>query len=261
MRTGTAHSSPVYGAERIAERYPASMMWSLGVAVGILLLTVAYPYVREKLRRPSDEKIPVAATRVINYSELQAPPPIDLERRIPEPLEAQPKAKTVRYLPPVVKKDEEVPDDQLLPTRDEMSDALIGTQNVEGVDSVYFEPAETKVVSEHPEPPKSEEVFNFVETMPEFPGGQEAFMEWMASQMRYPAMAREAEIQGTVFISFVIESDGSITNTEVVRSVHPLLDEEAMRVISSMPPWSPGVQNNYPVRVRYTLPVAFRLRY
>ncbi len=261
MSTGTAHSSPVYGAERIAERYPASMMWSLGVAVGILLLTVAYPYIYEKLRRPSEEKIPVAATRVINYSELQAPPPIDLERRIPEPLEAPPKAKTVRYLPPVVKKDEEVPDEQLMPTRDEMSDALIGTQNVEGVDSVYFEHAETMVISEEPEPPKPEEVFSFVELMPEFPGGQEAFKEWMASQMRYPAIAREAEIHGTVFISFVIEPDGSISNAEVVRSVHPLLDEEALRVISAMPPWVPGVQNNRKVRVRLTLPVAFRLRY
>ncbi len=261
MSTGPAHSTHVYGAERIAERYPASMMWSLGVAIGLLLLAVAYPYFREKLRRPSEEKIPVAATRVINYSELQAPPPIDLERRIPEPLEAPPKAKTVRYLPPVVKKDEEVPDDQLMPTRDEMSDALIGTQNVEGVDSVYFEAAEHLVVSEEPEPPAPAEVFNFVEVMPEFAGGQEAFMAWMAANIRYPAIAREAEIQGTVFVSFVIEADGSITQAEIVRSVHPLLDEEALRVVAAMPPWHPGIQNNRPVRVRYTLPVAFRLRY
>lgn len=257
--SGEKHKN--YGAEQLADRYPLSLLWSLLWAVMLVFGAVLYPYFTHLIKEPTDEKIPAKMTRVINYSELQAPPPIDLERRIPEPLEAAPKAKTVKYLPPVVKKDEEVPDDQLMPTRDELSDALIGTQNVEGSDSIFVEQPDVELRPEPIEEEKTEETFTFVETMPEFHGGQEAFHKWLQAHIEYPAIAREAEIQGTVFVSFVIESDGKITEVEVVRSVHKLLDDEAVRVISDMPAWIPGRQNDMPVRVRYTLPVGFQLRY
>lgn len=257
----SGENHPTYGAEQLAERYPSSVLWSLGVAVMLVMGVVLYPYITHLLKEPTDDQIPAKMTRVINYSELQAPPPIDLERRIPEPLEAAPKAKTVKYLPPVVKKDEEVPDDQLMPTRDELSDALIGTQDVEGTDSIFVEQPDVELRPETIEEEKPDEIFTFVESMPEFDGGQEAFHKWLRAHIQYPAIAREAEIQGTVFVSFVIEPDGSITEVQVVRSVHRLLDEEAVRVISQMPAWIPGKQNQLPVRVRYTLPVGFQLRY
>jgi protein TonB len=249
-----------YGAEHIAARYNASVVWSVGVALALVLAAVAYPYVADALRKSKDEKMPVKMTRVINYSELQAPPPIDLERSHVQPIESAPKAKTVRFLPPVVKKDEEVPDDELMPTRDQLGEALIGIADIEGTDSVYMEQADTQVLSEPVAETKPNEVFTFVEIMPEFPGGKDEFMKWLSANTNYPAIARESNIQGTVFVSFIIAKDGSITEVEVVRSVHPQLDDEAMRVISAMPRWTPGKQNQEAVSVKFTLPVGFKIR-
>lgn len=248
---------PAYGAESLQARYPMSALTSLGFALAVVLLAALYPYIKHILRRPAEEKIQNTVTKVVNYSELQAPPPIELERRLPEPVEAVPKAKAVKFLQPVAKKDEEVPEDKAVPTRDEMSDAVVGAQDIEGTDSIFVEQPDVEIRSEpEPGPP---EVFDFVEVMPEFVGGQQAFQQYLSRNLRYPGVAREAGIQGTVFVSFVVETDGSITEVEVVRSVHPLLDEEAVRVISQMPPWKPGLQHRDPVRVRFTLPVGFRL--
>lgn len=248
-----------YGAEDLEVRYPRHVLAGLCVASGLLLGVTLIPLMKV-LRQPSTKApISMKATRVINYVELAAPPPIDLERKPPEPLLAPPEVKTVKYLPPVVKPDEEVPDYELLPTREEMRTAAIGTAYIEGVDSVYV-PSDPVELKPEPEPRKMYETFTFVEVMPEFRGGAEALQRYLAEQVQYPATARESQIEGTVYISFVVEADGSISEVEIVRSVHPLLDAEARRVIESMPRWIPGKQNNLAVRVRFTLPISFRLR-
>lgn len=115
-----------------------------------------------------------------------------------------------------------------------------------------------------PPPPKqeeeaTEEIFVVVEEMPEFPGGQAALMKFLSDNIRYPVIAQENGIQGRVICSFVVERDGSITDVQVVRGVDPSLDKEAVRVIQSMPKWKPGKQRGKPVRVRFTLPIVFRL--
>lgn len=102
-------------------------------------------------------------------------------------------------------------------------------------------------------------VFDVVEQMPEFPGGAAALMSWLSRNIRYPAIAEENGIQGRVVCTFVVERDGSITDIQVARSVDPSLDKEAIRVLKLMPKWSPGRQNGAPVRVKYTVPVTFRL--
>lgn len=102
-------------------------------------------------------------------------------------------------------------------------------------------------------------IFTIVEENPAFPGGTEAMYKYLRENMRYPTMAREAGIQGTVFVTFVVERDGSITNVEVVRGIGGGCDEEAIRVVRSMPRWSPGKQRNQPVRVQFNLPVRFML--
>ncbi len=116
-----------------------------------------------------------------------------------------------------------------------------------------------------PPPPKpkeeaTEEIFVVVEEMPEFPGGQSALMKYLSENIRYPVIAQENGIQGRVICSFVVERDGSITDVQVVRGVDPSLDKEAVRVIQSMPKWKPGKQRGKPVRVRFTLPIVFRLQ-
>ena len=103
-------------------------------------------------------------------------------------------------------------------------------------------------------------VFEVVEQMPSFPGGDAALMSFLSKNIHYPAIAEENGIQGRVVATFVVERDGSITDVKVVKSIDPSLDKEAVRVLKSMPKWIPGRQNGSPVRVKYTVPVTFRLQ-
>lgn len=104
------------------------------------------------------------------------------------------------------------------------------------------------------------EIFTVVEQMPEFPGGMNRLADYLATNIRYPQLARESGIQGRVFINFVVEADGSVTNVRVIRSLGGGCDEEAMRVVRAMPRWTPGRQRGRAVRVSYNLPVNFRLQ-
>ncbi len=119
---------------------------------------------------------------------------------------------------------------------------------------VYIPPVrEEEEVSE-------QEIFTVVESMPEFPGGPQAMMEYIARNIKYPPMARESGIQGRVFVNFVVEPDGSVTNVNVLRGIGGGCDEEAIRVVESMPKWTPGRQRGKAVRVSFNLPVRFTLQ-
>ena len=106
---------------------------------------------------------------------------------------------------------------------------------------------------------KNDMVFDVVEVMPQFPGGQIAMLQYLMKNMKYPEQAMKEGIQGRVAVSFIVEKDGSISDVKPVLSVHPLLNKEAVRVVKSMPKWSPGKHNGKPVRVRFNLPVMFKL--
>ncbi len=106
---------------------------------------------------------------------------------------------------------------------------------------------------------KPGKIFDVVEEMPQFPGGPQALFEFLGKTIKYPKDAEEAGIQGRVIITFVVEPDGSISDAHVVKSVSPSLDAEAIRVINAMPKWEPGKQNGEAIRVKYTVPVTFRL--
>ncbi|MCC7331549.1 MAG: energy transducer TonB [Flavobacteriales bacterium] len=106
-----------------------------------------------------------------------------------------------------------------------------------------------------------EEIFTIVESMPEFPGGgQEALFKYLQSEMKYPQIAKENGIQGTVFVNFVVGSNGKIKDVKVLRGVNKLLDDEAIRVVKAMPAWTPGKQRGKAVSVSYNLPIKFTLR-
>ena len=106
---------------------------------------------------------------------------------------------------------------------------------------------------------KEQQVFDMVEQMPKFPGGQSALMQWLSTNMKYPKIAAENGIEGRVYVSFIVRSTGEITDIKIARSVDPSLDEEAIRTISRMPKWIPGKQGGEAVNVRYTMPLTFRL--
>lgn len=106
---------------------------------------------------------------------------------------------------------------------------------------------------------KNNMVFDVVEVMPQFPGGQIAMLKYIMENMKYPEQAMKEGIQGRVAVRFIVEKDGSISDVKPILSVHPLLNKEAVRVVESMPKWTPGKQNGKPVRVRFNVPVMFKL--
>ena len=181
-----------------------------------------------------------------------------------EKVEVEKVKSSVKFVPPVIKKDDEVKPEEELKSQDELNktNTAIGAFDVKGNDEAAGEVLKAKEVIAQPEPPKEEEakVFDVVEQMPSFPGGQSALLQYLSSNIKYPVVAEENGIQGRVIVTFVVEKDGSITDVRVVKSVDPSLDKEAQRVVKSMPKWIPGKQNGAPVRVKYTVPVTFRLQ-
>lgn len=107
--------------------------------------------------------------------------------------------------------------------------------------------------------PSDENVFIAVEVMPEFPGGTTAMMEYLSKSVKYPSDALAVKITGKVYVSFVINENGKVTDVKVLRGIGTSCDKEAIRVVSEMPDWTPGTQNEKPVKVKYTLPIAFKL--
>lgn len=107
---------------------------------------------------------------------------------------------------------------------------------------------------------QTNKVYDKVEVMPEYPGGMEALIEYMQNNVKYPENAQKQKIEGRVIVGFIVEKDGSISEIHSLRPVHPLLEQEAIRVVSNMPKWKPGKVKGKAVRVSYALPVIFKLK-
>ena len=189
-------------------------------------------------------------------------PKVEQKKEIPVARETQ------KFTAPVIKKDELVKEENQVKQMDKLDDKVaVGTENKEGVKDRSVEAVRTDIAVAPPPPPPaapkpevSNKVFDVVEEMPSFPGGNGALMSFLSSNIKYPVVAQENGVQGRVIVSFVVERDGSITDVKVARSVDPSLDREAQRVVKSMPKWKPGKQNGSAVRVKYTVPVVFRLQ-
>lgn len=154
--------------------------------------------------------------------------------------------------------------EQVTKTQDEvaMSDVAIGAIDYDqGSDEAeHVLKVNEKVVDEVPPKVEETKIHDVVEQMPTFKGGDAALMKYLNDHIKYPVIAEENGIQGRVVTTFVVERDGSITDVRVIKSVDPSLDKEAVRVVKSMPKWNPGKQNGAAVRVKFTLPVTFRLQ-
>lgn len=208
----------------------------------------------------------VAVTTDVELSKLAQKKEAKVERK--EPIKVEQKQEvvekvksSVKFVAPVIKKDEEVNPEEELKSQDELSQnkTAIGALTVVGNDeSGEVLKAKQVVVTEQPK--EETKVFDVVEQMPSFPGGPQALFEYLSSHIKYPVVAEENGVQGRVIVTFVVERDGSITDVKVAKSVDPSLDKEAQRVVKSMPNWIPGKQNGAAVRVKYTVPVTFRLQ-
>lgn len=137
---------------------------------------------------------------------------------------------------------------------------IITSEDTQGAAQTETYVAPTEVVEEEEEE-SAQQIFTVVEKMPEFPdGGMPGLLKYLAKNIKYPVIAQENGIQGRVVCSFVVNRDGSIVDIQVLRGVDPSLDKEAVRVLGTMPKWKPGEQRGKPVRVKYTVPVMFRLQ-
>ena len=210
----------------------------------------------------------VAMETDVELSKLAQKKEAKVEKKAPVKVEEQKvveKVKSsVKFTPPVIKKDSEVKPEEELKSQEDLNKTKtdIGSFDVKGNDEAGGEVLKAKEVIAQPEPPKEEEtkVFDVVEVMPSFPGGQAALFEWLSKNIKYPVVAEENGVQGRVIVTFVVERNGSITDVQVVKSVDPSLDKEAVRVVKAMPHWIPGKQNGSAVRVKFTVPVTFRLQ-
>jgi len=191
---------------------------------------------------------------------LQPPPPVNKQKPPPPPPEPpKPKVDQVKFPPPVVKPDNEVKEQP--PTVKELEVADPGQKNQKGdpnADIVINTPVgngDEKAVTED-----ENKIFTAVEQEPQPAGGIGKFYEYLSKNIRYPAVAKENNIQGKVFLTFVVEKDGAITDVKVLRGLGSGCDEEAMRVLRAAPKWKPGIQNGRPVRVQYQVPISFALQ-
>jgi protein TonB len=157
----------------------------------------------------------------------------------------------VKFVAPVVV-DSIKPEEQTqLAITDEQVETTVNKEVVEVVEQVQEEVEEEA----------KEEVFIIVEEMPEFlDGGEAGLRAWIAKAIEYPVIAQENGIQGKVYVTFVVDKDGSVSDAKVIRGVDPSLDKEALRVVNSLPKWKPGKQRGKPVRVSYTVPISFVLQ-
>ena len=164
----------------------------------------------------------------------------------------------------ITKQEEPKPQPVEMPKTTTQLEIVEDDVEVEDID-INAEMDQNEVVEEYIAPEIEEEevveqeIFQIVEEMPSFPGGEQKLMEYVVKNVKYPQIAKETGIKGRVFVSFVVEPDGSVSNVKVLRGIGGGCDEEAMRVVKSMPKWKPGKQRGKAVRVSYMLPVNFQL--
>jgi periplasmic protein TonB len=253
-----------YGAYVLRKLYSKHVMRAFLVAMILFALMIGGPILAKILTPKEKAKPKEQITDVV----LEAPPLDKTEPPPPPPPPSAPpppppKLSTVKFTPPVVKKDEEVKKIEEIPDQEELEDKVVATKTVEGntnnlaaVDLSGLGDEGNKVVEDVVEA----KVYTYVEQMPQPPGGMEGLMQYLGKNIKYPALALRNQVEGKVFVNFVVGPNGQISDVKVTKGIGAGCDEEAVRVISKMPAWSPGKQNGRAVSVSYTVPVTFTIK-
>lgn len=255
-----------YGAYKLRKGTAKRNVWAL-LIVG---LAAALLYLGLQLQKMAEANKKVENTQAVELAKLNTEKKEakvekkEIIKQEPEKVVEQVKS-SVKFTAPIIKKDSEVKEEDEIKLDDvQKSDKAVGAFTVEGNDEVGGAVLKAKEDIAAPEPPKhvveETKIFTVVEQMPMYPGGDAALMGYLRDNIKYPTVAAENGVQGRVVVGFVVERDGSITDVNILRGVDPSLDREAMRVVKSMPRWNPGKQNGSAVRVKYQVPVSFRLQ-
>lgn len=256
-----------YGAYKLRKGTAKRNVWAL-IIVG---LAAALLYLGLQLQKMAEANKKVENTQAVELAKLNTEKKEakvekkEIIKQEPEKVVEQVKS-SVKFTAPVIKKDSEVKEeDEIKLDEVQKSDKAVGAFAVQGNDEVGGDVLKAKEDIAAPEPPKhvveeTTKIFTNVEQMPMYPGGEAALLGYLRDNIHYPTVAAENGVQGRVVVGFVVERDGSITDVKILRGVDPSLDREAMRVVKSMPRWNPGKQNGSAVRVKYQVPVSFRLQ-
>jgi protein TonB len=242
-----------YGAYDIRKKYEKHVMVAMAIAVAALLLFIFGPKTWE-LIKPKEVEAPVAE-KVVTINELASPPPMDETKPPPPPVEVPPPPKTIQFVPPKIVKEEVV---EKPPTIEEIKQApAVSTQTTDGPVDYTPPPQVAQVIQEKP---KEEEIVEFADQTPEFPGGYPAMEKYIQEHIHYPPAAIDANIQGTVYLKFLVSSEGKISAVTILKDIGGGCGEEAKRIVMSMPAWNPGKMNGKPVKTPVQIPVKFILR-
>lgn len=248
-----------YGAYLLRRLYPTHIKKALIAGVLIFIFFMTLPYWLKYLKPAQDESKKEKVE--IELKNLEAPPEKEEEKPPPPPPPPKkvepPKPPQQQFTPPVIKKDEEVKKE---PPKIEEITTNTGTETVKGEDKGYVPQIEEPPAAPAAVEAEPDKVFNFVEQSPTFPGGDAALMDYLRKNIKYPPIARENNVEGRVLISFVVDKNGKIRDITVKRGIGSGCDEEAVRVVKSMPEWKPGRQNGKAVNVMYNLPISFKLQ-
>lgn len=253
-----------YGAYYLRKNYRRYLTRATVIGTALFSLLFGAALIFNKIYAASDER----GIEVIldpTHLPVEKPDPIEIpEEKMPEPLQEPPQEiAQAKFLPPEPMRDEDVHIEEPPPQVESLDNKAISNKTVEGVDvtSVFIPaapPKEAAVVKV--EQPVEEEILMSVEQDPQFPGGISELMKYLQKNVKYPSAAQRANISGKVILQFVVEKDGSVAQVRVIKSVGFGCDEEAVRVVKSMPKWSPGKQNGRAVRVYFNLPVTYTLQ-
>jgi periplasmic protein TonB len=252
-----------YGAFMLRKNYAKYLTRSALVGIGIFggALLAAWGLNELNSQKDKEEIVEIDLSKLKEdqpeEKKPDLPPPPPPEVKPPPPEVAQ-----IKFLPPEPKPDEEVKEEEPPPKVEETEKAVISNVTKEGeeTEEVAAAPPPVEAPKEvEIEKPKEEEIFTSVEQNPEFPGGNIEALKYIAKNIKYPSAAQRANVSGKVFIKFVVERDGAIGDVQILKGIGFGCDEEAQRVIKSMPKWTPGKQNGRNVRVWFTLPVNYQL--
>jgi periplasmic protein TonB len=252
-----------YGAYQLRRSYPEYVGRALLYGMLLIGFLYAIPAIMATVNAALESAKPVEVV-----AEMGPPPDIDPNTPPPPPpppveTPPPPTRTTQKFVPPVVKKDQEVEQEEIK-TIEELKETKddIGKEDKKGTDDA---PPEIKdnptdeVVEAKAAPVVDNTVYEFVEKQPSFPGGEAELQSFLAKNIKYPQFAQESSIQGRVYVQFVVERDGTVTDVKTVKDIGGGCGKEAERVVRSMPKWSAGEQNGRPVRVKFTVPVLFKL--
>jgi protein TonB len=235
-----------YGAYVLRKKYRKYVSVAMLIALIILIGAVAYPVIASYISKNKIIKEDKSVeTEILNAPKEDLPPPP------PPPPPPEAMAEKVKFTVPKVVEDTV---ETGLATQDDLS--MKGNVEAPPEEEIKIEEPKEQVIQQ--EAPK--EIFTVVEEQPGYPGGDEARIKFLQENIKYPEEAKELGVQGKVFVTFVVEVDGSITDVRVLRGIGAGCDEEAVRVVKSMPRWVPGKQRGQPVRVQFNLPIKFTLQ-